>query len=57
MYQRGYEQVDKELDITYILTTLNQLKAGLSAVIGDDKELIRTSQEIYLNSTTITNED
>ncbi len=45
--------VDRELDIISIVKTIHKLKAGLSAVIGDNKDIVRKSQKKYLESTTI----
>jgi hypothetical protein len=53
LYQKGYHKVVKELDIIHILKTLHKIKAGCSAVLENDKDLIKLSRDMYLNHTTL----
>ena len=45
--------MEKDLDIVGLLKTIHQLKAGVSAIIQNDDEMIERCKEIYLNNTTI----
>ena len=52
IFLKGLYIIQKELDIANILTTINKLKAGLSAVMADDTHLMdRTKRFFYSNST------
>ena len=44
IYQKGYNSMIKELDIINIIKSIHKLKAGLSAVIKDDDEMIKESR-------------
>lgn len=52
IYMKGFHAMQKEMDITNMLTTIHKLKAGLSAVINEDEKLVeRTKHYFYSNST------
>ena len=53
IYQIGYKNVDRELDIVTILRTIHKLKAGLSTVIGHNKDLVQKTREKFLDNTTL----
>ena len=53
IFRKGYEIVEKDLDIANLLKTIHQLKAGVSAIIQNDDAIIERCKEIYLNNTTI----
>ena len=53
IYQQGCNIVDGSFDIVNVLKTIEKLKSGLSAIIGNDVKLINDAKEIYLNHTTI----
>ena len=42
-----------ELDIIQILNTIRKLKAAVSAIIGDDKNMIKKTKYIYFSHSTI----
>ena len=45
--------VVRELDIIHILKTIHKLKAGLAAVIQNNKHTMKLTRDMYLNHTTI----
>ena len=53
IHSKAYDALDKELDIIHILKTIHKLKAGLSVVIKNNRNLIRQSSDLYLNHTAI----
>ena len=48
LYMKGSERMAKELDIIGILQTINKMKASLSVLIKDDKELIKKARHYYV---------
>lgn len=52
-YENGRKKIMKEMDIVNIIMTMQKLKAGLSAVIKNDSNLIYDAKKIYNNEITI----
>ena len=46
----------QELDVIHLLKTIQKLKAGLSAIINDDKKVIAKSRQIYWRNAMIGSE-
>jgi hypothetical protein len=45
--KRAIYKVKRELDVTNLLQTIQKLKAGLSAVIQNDKNILERSKKLY----------
>lgn len=46
-YLRVLKKAENDLDIIGIITSLQKLKAGVSAIIKNDKDYFSLSKEIY----------
>jgi len=49
----SYEQMKTELNVIYLLKTINKLKAGLSAIVRNDKNLIKRAKMLYINNSVV----
>ena len=47
LHLKGYTRIREELNLMSIIKSLFKLKAGLSAVIGDDKQLSDKAKKLY----------
>lgn len=47
-YKRGIVKAEADLDILDIVNTLDKLKSGLSAIIGNNKEYLELAKQLYI---------
>ena len=53
LYQKGYTKICTELDVMTMIKTNLKLKAGLAAVIRNDRVLTSTAKRIYYSNQTL----
>ena len=53
MFERANKMILDELDIIQIMNTIRKLKAAVSAIIGDDEDIIKKTKYIYFSHSTI----
>ena len=44
MYKRALEQIERDMDVVYLLKTIHKLKAGLSILMVDRDDLIQKAK-------------
>ena len=53
MYIHGCSLVDEDMNMFYILQTIEKMKASLSVLIKDDRNLIQDTKSLYINKQTL----
>ena len=53
MYEQAIAHVERDLDVVYMLKTIQKLKAGLSTLMLDNHELIQKAKSKYLQDCTL----
>ena len=52
-YTKAYQKLEQELQIISILKDIRKLKAGVAALIGDDKRAFKKAKEGFINDCTL----
>ena len=45
MYKEAMVHIERDMDIVYLITTIQKLKAGLTVLLCDSQELILKAKE------------
>lgn len=47
MYKEAMVHIERDMDLVYLITTIQKLKAGLTVLLSDREELIEKAKQQY----------
>ena len=53
LYKKGQELIIKDLDVMKIVESIKKLKAGMAALIRNNRSVIREAERIHINNNII----
>ena len=57
VFKQGYKKIQLQLDVVHVISSLMKLKAGLSAILDNDHEMMEKTKQNYFNDILICSDD